>query len=63
MFGGLRFGNLIQLSPLPHRRLGLWILDVARHSIDKLFKAMRPAHIQNAAVVAIGVDVDGGVLP
>src|SRR5258708_34774001 len=28
------FVDLIQLSPLPHRRLCFWIFDVARNSID-----------------------------
>ena len=60
---GLRFGDLAQLSPLPDRRLRFWIFDVARHSINKLLQTMRAVHIQNAAVVAVGVDIDGGMLP
>ena len=51
-----------QLQPLPHRHLGFRIVDVARHAVDELFERVRAFDAKNSAAIAIGIDVDGGLL-
>src|ERR1700686_574837 len=59
---GLSLGNLRQLQPLPRSQLGFRILNVARDSVDELLERMRAPHAEDAAIVAVGIDVDGCVL-
>ena len=61
--GGFRLREIRQLQPLPNREFGFRIFDIARDSVDELFETVRAFHVEEPAVVAIGVDVDGGVLP
>ena len=54
--------DALRLQPLPDRDLRLRIVDVARHAVDELLQRVRALHAQIAAAVAVGVDVDGGLL-
>ena len=60
--GGLGVGDFRELQALPDGQLGLRIFDVAGDAVDELLQRVRTAHGEQAAIVAVGVDVDGGVL-
>src|SRR5258708_22617001 len=54
----VQVGQASGLHPFPHRQLGLGIFDLTRHAVDELFERVRALHTQNAAAIAIGIDVD-----
>ena len=50
------------MRALPYRQLRFRVFNIASNAVDELLEAMRSRHIQKAPVVAIRVDVDGGVM-
>ena len=50
--------DLPRLPALPDRALRLRIFDVARHLVDEALERVRSADVQEAATVAVAVDVD-----
>src|SRR5439155_23868507 len=60
VLGGAR--NLPRLQPLPDRQVRFGIANVARHAVDEALERMRSADVEEAAAVAVGVDVRDGVL-
>ena len=55
-------GDVGELSPIPDRQLRLGVLDIAGHPVDELLQRVRAAHLEEAAAVAVGVEVGDRVL-
>ena len=54
--------NRLRLHALPHTALRLGILDVPGHCVDQRLERVGAAGVEEAAAIAVGVDVDDGLL-
>ena len=55
-------GETSSLIALPYGNILFRIGNVSGHGVDEFFQRVRTLHAKKSAAIAIGVDVDGGVL-
>ena len=53
--------DLRKMLTLLHGHPGFRIFDIACDSVDELLEAVRPSHLEESAIVSVGIDINCGV--